>query len=196
MPSPQPISLSCQQVLENDGSFFSVQWADLPTLADTELDCREVARRYYQFIRRVNLSLIRVEENETSVAFELWPFRHHLLRFEKPVSHAGEKGESITLHISGGSLVQPGYLNCGELMFRVEERSGRQRVTLQLSGFYPRLLGNPPPSPIRRHFYRLTMGAFHRLLSIRFLLGLLRDAMGQPAPWKLNRAVVRSGKVI
>ncbi len=196
MPSPNQIRISCQQVLEEDGSFYSVQWADLPKTPGKELDCREVAQRYYRLLRRANLSLVRVAESETGAVFELWPLGHALLRFEKAVPDADEKGDTVALKISGGSLVQSGYQNRGELLFRVEECAGRQRVTLQLSGFFPRLLGNPPPSPMRRRFYSLTMGAFHKFLSIRFIRSLVRDAMGQAAAWKLDRVVVRGGKDI
>ncbi len=196
MPSSSPLRIACQQILEEDGSFFSVQWADLPNPAGKELNCQEVARRYYRLIRRANLSLIRVAESETGVAFELWPFRHALLRFEKAAPEPEEKNGTVVLKICGGSLVQPGCQNRGELLFRVEERAEGQRVTLQLSGFFPRLLGSPTPTPVRKRLYGLTMGTFHKLLSICFLFGLSRNGRRSPVFPKVTRIAVRSGEDI
>jgi hypothetical protein len=182
----------CQQVLIEDSSVFSVQWTTLPTkIADT-LSAENVLNRYLGYIRSCTFSLIRPLKLESGIEFRLLGSNWSLINFYP----ASRDGDSSTLRICGGLLVQPRQCERGEFRFSVDRVPEGVRIALQLSEFCPLILGSHSPSLIRFWLYRLTQAAIHRLVTVRFLKLLYRELAGSAAVVKLIKVSVRSGRSV
>jgi hypothetical protein len=182
--------IACQQVLVEDSSVFSVQWSILPAQIAAGLSPRHLLDSYLSYLRRTTLSIIRPSESATGIELRLLASRWSLISFLPPE----EGGQSVTLRICGGLLVQPHQCDRGELRFTVEPVPEGVKVTLQLSDYCPLILGNSAPSSVRRWLYRLTQAAIHRLVTIRFLMLLYRDLAGSSAPVQVVKVNVRAGR--
>jgi hypothetical protein len=186
---PQPIS--CQQVLEEDSSVFSIQWSVFRHDIARSLTPPDIRTRYLEYIRACTLTLIRPTATPEGVEFRLLASSISLISFLPPDD--SREGVSV-LRIRGGVLVQPRQCHRGELRFGVEESPEGIGVSLLLCDYCPLLLGNPSPSPVRFWLYRLTQALIHRLVTVRFLTLLYRDLVGWKAPVRLVRSRVREGR--
>lgn len=192
MPHIHNQEIACQQVLVEDSSVFSVQWSTFPAQIAAGLTLHKLLDRYLVYIRRVTLCAIRPEETTTGIEFRLLKSRLSLISFLPP-----EPGDdALILRICGGLLVQPHQSHRGELQFSVEPSPKGVKVSVQLSGYCPLLLGNSSPSPMRRWLYRLTQAAIHRLVTIRFLRLLYRDLAGSSVSVRVVNVNVRSGRPV
>jgi hypothetical protein len=92
--------------------------------------------------------------------------------------------------------VHPRHRIRGELRFGVEAQPDATRVSLQLSDFYPLLLGGHSPSFIRIRLYRITQAALHRLVTVRFLSQLYNELTGNSCRYRVTHVAVRAGKPV
>jgi hypothetical protein len=193
MSSHRPfLEIACQQVMAEDASVFSVQWADLPvTIADT-LSAEKLLTRYLGYIKKYTLTLIRPVTLDNSVELRLIGTDRSLISFLPPVY----TDDFAILRICGGFLVQPRRCDRGEFSFGVEHHPGSVRVSLRLSDFCPLILGSNPPSPVRVWLYRVTQAAIHRLVTIRFLALLYHDLGGPSTEVRVINVVIRDGKPV
>lgn len=181
--------ISCQQVLVEDFSVFSVQWSVFPARIAGGLSAEHLLQRYLAYIRRCTAGIIRPLQGPQGIEFRLWGSDMSLISFLPPVTN----DHNVILQICGGVLVQPRQCKRGELQFVVEQVEEGVKVELQLSDFCPLILGSPSPSFIRRWLYRLTQALIHRLVTIRFLVLLHRELVGTRATVRVLRVRVRDG---
>ncbi len=184
--------ISCQQVLLDDNSVFSVQWSVFPSDIAGALSPQELMTRYLDYIRSCTLSVIRPLQLNNGIEFRLLGSRLSLISFLPP---ALEK-DDLVIRICGGFLVQPRQCHRGELRFTVAPDREGVRVSLQLSDFCPLLLGSPTPSRTRFWLYRLTQAAIHKLVTLRFLTLLYRELYGSSARVRVVAARVREGQPV
>jgi len=184
--------ISCQQVLVDDASVFSVQWSIFPVGICDSLAPENLLSRYLNYIRSCTFSIIRPLRTEIGIEFRLLGSRLSLISFLP----ACIEGEEAVLRICGGFLVQPRQCHRGELRFMVDPQPEGVHVSLQLSDFCPLILGSPNPSRVRFWLYRFTQAAIHRLVTVRFLALLYRDLAGSSARVKVVGVHVREGRPV
>jgi len=193
MSSQTPVlEIACQQVMAEDASVFSVQWADLPLTVAGEISADDLLGRYLAYIKKFTLTLIRPVTLENGIEFRLVGTNQSLISFMSPVYGDG----SATLRICGGFLVQPHQCDRGELRFGAEHLPESVRVSLQLSDFCPLILGSGSPSPVRFWLYRVTQASIHRLVTVRFLALLYHELAGPFAGVRIVKVAVRDGKSV
>ncbi len=193
MPLKKPfLEIACQQVMIEDASVFSVQWADLPDAIAGAISAEGLLGRYLGYIKKCTLTLIRPTTLENGIEFRLIGTGRSLISFLPPVYD----DNSATLRICGGFLVQPRRCDRGELRFGAEPLPGCVRVSLQLSDFCPLILGSRSPSPVRFWLYRITQAAIHRLVTVRFLSLLYHELAGPSAGVRIVKVAVRDGKAV
>lgn len=186
------LEIACQQVIAEDDSVFSVQWADLPVAMAGNLFPEELLCRYMEHIKKSTLTLIQPVTLESGIELRLLGTGLSLISFLPPVY----ADCFTTLRICGGFLVQPRQCDRGELRFGVEPLAESIRVSLQLSDFCPLILGSPSPSQVRFWLYRVTQAAIHRLVTIRFLSQLYHELVGPSAGVRIVYVAVRAGKPV
>ncbi|TWJ32491.1 hypothetical protein [Geobacter argillaceus] len=188
--------IACQQILEHDSSVFSIQWMTLPSDHVHGIDPPFLFSRYLKYIRRFTLSLIRPQLSADGVEFRLMGMNVVLLRFRGPVNREGAGERSLTLSIDGGLLVQPKQCDRGELAFMVTDTAAGLRVTLQLSGYCPLLLGDQRPALWRKWLYRLTQAYIHKVVTVRFLARIYRELAGPGVKTKVVKVLLREGEEV
>lgn len=184
--------ISCQQVLVDDASVFSVQWSVFPSGVAGNLSAGNLMQRYLTYIKSCTLNIIRPLQLDSGIEFRLLGSSLSLISFLPPSAEA----EKVVLRICGGVLVQPRQCDRGELRFGVEPDSDGVRVSLQLSEFCPLILGSRSPSRIRFWLYRLTQAAIHRLVTVRFLVLLYREMCGVSTRARVVAVKVREGQPV
>lgn len=172
MTATDHFDIACAQVLQKETSVLSVQWTVLPSSAG--MTPQLLLDRYLDHIRRYTAGLIRPVRTAEGVAFRLAGGRVDLLVFRGPFREGG----NLSLAICGGALVDRNSCDRGELTFGCEEVGGGTRVQLRLADYCPLLLGTSP-GKWRKGLYRLTQAAIHRLVTVRFLVRLQREAAGR-----------------
>jgi hypothetical protein len=186
--------IACQQVLAEDSSVFSIQWSVFPHSLAACLSPEILLKRYLEYIRSCTASVIRPTITAEGLEFRLFSFRTSLISFLPPVRD--DFSRCSILRICGGVLVQPRQCRRGELRFITEDTADGIKVSLQLSDFFPIILGGPAPCFVRRWLYRRTQAFIHRLVTIRFLILLYRELAGVAAPVRLISAHVRDGRPV
>jgi hypothetical protein len=184
--------IACQQVMTENASVYSIQWSDFPAATAVDLSAQKLLTHYLGYIRKCTLTLIRPVIFDSGIEFRLGNSEISLISFLPP--HYAE--ECATLYICGGFLLQPQQGDRGELRFGVARLPENIRVSLQLSGFRPLILGASPPSLLRFWLYRFTQAAIHRLVTIRFLKLLYHELVGSSAGVRIINVVVRTGKPV
>jgi hypothetical protein len=179
-----------QQVLLEDSSVFSTQSTVFPPELASGLTASHLLQRYLSYIRCTTLSIIRPFDSGNGIEFRLLATRWSLICFLPPK----EEGSSLALRICGGFLVQKQQCDRGELRFMAEHETSGTRITLQLSGYCPLILGSSSPSKIRYWLYRLTQALIHRLVTVRFLVRLYREYAGSSACVKVVAEKYREGR--
>jgi hypothetical protein len=193
MSSQRPfLEIACQQVMVEDASVFSVQWADLPATMAGALSAEDLLGRYLDYIKICTLTLIRPMTLESGIEFRLLGTGLSLISFLPPEFD----DRFATLRICGGFLVQPRRCDRGELRCGIEPLPGSVRISLQLSDFCPLILGGRSPSQVRFWFYRATQAAIHRLVTLRFLSLLCHELAGPSAGVRVVKVAVRDGKAV
>jgi hypothetical protein len=190
------IEIACQQVLMHDASVFSIQWTVIPEQFTAKLTPDLVLERYFSYLQRFTLSLVRPVRTENGLEFRLLSTKLHIFSFSAPV-YAGAGGAgSVTLHICGGPFVQSKLCDRGSFSFITEKIPGGVKVTVQLSEYHPRLLGNTTPGRFRKNLYRLTQAFIHKLATTRFLASLYRELSAEKASFTIVTARVHDGEAI
>lgn len=190
------IEISCQQVLTDDGSVFSVQWTVMPERHTAKLTPHFLLERYQAYLRHVTLSLVRPLRTGEGLAFRLLSTKVALLTFAAP-TFSSEKGiNAVTLRICEGHFVQAECCNRGKFSFMTEPADGGVKITVQLSEYYPRLLGSRAPSLSRKWLYRLTQAWIHKVVTVRFLASLYRELEEKGACFRVVKVSVRKGEEI
>lgn len=182
------LEVVCQQVLLPDASVYSVQWLDLPACHWSELSSSRLLEGYLKSVRRTTWQLIRPTLTGQGVEFRLLATSLSLLSFLPPDCVSEEGGHALYLHICGGLLVQAGEGDRGSFSLHCAAREGGLRVTLQLSGFCPLLLGSANPSPLRKLFYRFTQSYLHKVVTVGYLSRLHRDLTGMRTRTQVREA--------
>jgi hypothetical protein len=183
------LKISCQQVLTEDASVFSIQWADVP---NTGLSAEELLRRYLGYIKKCTLTLIRPVTHENGIEFRLVGTRLSLISFSPP-----ELTRFFAIiRISGGILLQRHRHKPGEFRFGIEPLPDGVRVSIRLSDFFPLILGSSSPSLLRIWFYRSTQATIHRLITVRFLALLYNELSGVSARFQIVPVSIRIGKPV
>jgi hypothetical protein len=184
--------IACQQVLVEDSSVFSIQWSVFPAPLAARLTPEMLLNRYLAYIRRCTATIIRPYFSASDIRFRLLGSRWSLISFRAP----DEEQQAVVLRICGGLLVQPGHCERGELRFGIKEEPDGIRVSLELSGYCPLILGTPSPSTFRRLLYRLSQAAIHRLVTVRFLALIYRELAGSAARVRVVDVKVRAGRPV
>lgn len=177
-----------------DSSVFSIQWTDIPEQLSIGLTPGKVLESYLKAVRRMTGGLITAEHIGEGLNFLfLWYFP--LLTFLPPEFSVREEGDSVTLRISGGFLVQRDQCHRGEMLLATRKlHDGFTRVTIRLSDYCPLILGSQRPSMLRRWLYRLTQAYIHKVVTVRFLARLYRELGGNASCVKTLRVDVRDGR--
>lgn len=191
--TPAEQEIACQQVLTEDSSVFSIQWMTVSQQLGAGVSPDLLLERYLSFIRRFTRSLIRPLVVADGVEFCVLGLPVSLISFMAPVRRRDEQGETLSLVIRGGALVQTGG---GDLSFLVEKADGGVRLTLRLAGSRPRMLGGSPPSTIRKLIYRFTQAYIHRVVTVRFLAGVYGELAGVSPCVRIVPVHVRQGEDI
>jgi hypothetical protein len=190
------IEIACQQVLMHDASVFSIQWTVLPAQYAATLTPEFVLERYFSYLRRFTLSMVRPAWTENGLEFRLLSTKLHLLAFSAPV-HSSEGGvDSLTLHICGGPFVQSKLCDRGSFSFITGIISGGVQVTVRLSEYHPRLLGSTAPGRFRKNLYRMTQAFIHKVVTTWFLAALYRDLAGEKVSFTIVAAHIHAGEDI
>jgi hypothetical protein len=184
--------IACQQVLVEDSSVFSIQWSVFPATLAAQLSPEMLLDRYLAYIRTCTATIIRPHCSTSGIQLRLLGSRWSLISFQSPV----EEQHAVVLRICGGMLVQPDHSERGELRFGIKDVPDGIRVSLELSGYCPLILGSPSPSPFRRLLYRLSQAAVHRLVTIRFLTLIYRELAGPAARVRVVCVKVRDGRPV
>jgi hypothetical protein len=190
--NPTHQEIAFQQVMVEDSSVFSIQWSIFPGVPAAALSPEKLLNRYLEYVRVFTGSIIRPQKINGGIEFRLLGTVWSLISFLPPVKETAV----LSLHLCGGILVQPCRCSRGEFRFGVEQGADGTRITLQLSDFYPLILGGPSPSRIRFWLYRLTQAAIHRMVTIRFLALLYRDLTGSSVDVRVVNVSVRHGKPV
>lgn len=187
------LEVSCQQILMQDSSVYSVQWLDLPAQYADTVTAELLLRRYLDFVREWTRGLIRPLCDDRRVEFRVLWTSIALLSFTAPQHHVVEGDRSVSLSICGGLLVQSG--ECGRGMFSLHQVSSPStvRVMVQLSDYCPLILGSAAPSRLRRLLYRLTQAYIHKVVTVKFLSRLYRDLTGATCRPVVKKVKVREG---
>jgi hypothetical protein len=188
--------VACQQVLLADGSVFSIQWIDLPERAGRRVTPTFLLQRYLGFLSRFTWTLVRPVSNQSGIAFRIAGTTLPLLRFLPPKYRDLPNGHAVDLDIEDGLLVQPGARRQGRFSLISERTNEGVRITVELSGYFPLLLGGSSPPGWRRCLYRLTQSLVHKEVTARYLLRLHRELTGERFKLKLRKVAVREGSEI
>ncbi len=175
-----------------DSSVFSIQWSVFPAPLAARLTPKMLLNRYLAYIRRCTATIIRPHCSASGIQFSLFGSRWSLISFRAPTVEQ----QAVVLRICGGMLVQPDHCERGELRFGIKEESAGIRVSLELSGYFPLILGSPSPSTFRRLLYRLSQAAIHRLVTVRFLALFYRELAGSTARVRVVGVKVRDGRPV
>lgn len=194
LPETDPERVAYQQVLAEDRSVFSIQWATIPNGQNSGLTSEELLARYLSYIEKVTLKLIKTRVDAEGVTMRLSPAGPDLISLLPPETVRSENGTRTTLRICGGFLVQPGECNVGKLDFLTEAVPSGTRVTLRLADYCPLLLGSRKPSLFRRWLYRLTQALIHKVVAVRFLAMIYRTSTGRGLKKGIVKAAVREGE--
>jgi hypothetical protein len=190
------IEIACQQVLTDDGSVFSIQWTVIPQRHAVTLTPNFLLDRYQAYLRRVTLSLVRPLQAGEGLAFRLLTTKVTLLTFAAP-AYSSDKGiHAVTLQICEGHFVQASCCNRGQFSFITESVNGGVKITVQLSEYYPRLLGSRTPSLPRKWLYQLTQAWVHKIVTVRFLARLYRELEGKGTSFRVVKVCVQEGEEI
>lgn len=189
---PRDQEIACQQVLVEDSSVFSIQWSVFPAARAAQLTPDMLLDRYLAHIRRCTATIVRPHRSASGIQFRLFGSPWSLLSFRPPA----KEHHAVVLRICGGMLVQPGQRERGELHLGIEEQPDGIRVSLELSGYCPLILGPHPPSAFRRLLYRLSQAAIHRLVTVRFLALLYGELAGPGARVRVVGVKVRDGRPV
>ena len=184
--------IACQQVLVEDSSVFSIQWSVFPAALAAQFTPDMLLNRYLAYIRTCTATIVRPHRSATGIQFRLLGSRWSLISFLPPA----REQQVVVLRICGGILVQPGQRGRGELCFGTTEEPEGIRVSLELSGYRPSILGPPSPPAFRRLLYRLSQAAIHRLVTVRFLALLYRELAGPGARVRVVGVKVRDGRPV
>ena len=190
------IEIACQQVLAEDGSVFSIQWTVMPERHAAMLTPNFLLERYQAYLRHVTLTLVRPLQTGEGLAFRLLTTNVALLTFAPPAFSTESGIHAVTLRICEGHFVQAACCNRGKFSFMAESVNGGVKISVQLSEYYPRLLGSRSPSLSRKWFYRLTQAWIHKIVTVRFLKDLYRELEEEGACFRVVKVCVRKGEEI
>lgn len=155
------------QEIDVAGQTRSIQSLDLPAWRPTPEAAAEAGRRYWRFLRRIGLGLLRVE-NRSDGGVNVGLPGLLLLGFAPPQIIEHEGGYAAQYGIEGGAVVQrtgrgQGYLQVG---------LGANQVSLAVEEYYAALVGSKR-NPLRVALYLGTQSLLHLFIA-RTFLGLLK----------------------
>ena len=180
----------------SDGSVFSIQWMVMPQRHAATLTPHFLLERYQAYLRHVTLSLVRPRQTGEGIAFRFLSTKLALLTFAPPAVSSEQGIHALTLRICEGHFVQAACCNRGKFAFMAESVNEGVKITVQLSEYFPRLLGSRAPSWPRKWLYRLTQAWVHKFVTVRFLARLYRDLEGEAPRIRVVKASVRQGEEI
>jgi hypothetical protein len=175
-----------------DSSVFSIQWSVFPAPLAARLTPEMLLNRYLVYIRRCTANIILPHCSASGIQFRLFGSRWSLISFQAPTVEQ----QAVVLRICGGMLVQPGHCDRGEMRFGIKEEPAGIRVSLELSGYCPLILGSSSPSTFRCLLYHLSQAAIHRLVTVRFLALFYRELTGSAARVRVVDVKVRDGRPV
>lgn len=164
------------QSIDGVGVVRSVQCLDVtPTQNPTPTRAAEAGERYWAFLRRIGLGLLRVQRRPDG-GVDIGLPGLLLLAFDAPAIVEHDGGFAARYGIKAGAVVQrqgqeQGYLQVGV---------GAQRLSLVVEGYYAALVG-PRRTPVRVALYLATQSTLHLLIA-RSFLALLRRWLRSPLP--------------
>ncbi len=188
--------ITCQQVLTGNGSVFSSQRTVFPARCTEALTPQFVLDEYLIYLRRFTLSLARPAWTANGLEFRFFLTKLRILAFAPPHYVETSRSKSVNLCICGGHFVQCDQCNRGRFSFLSEIENEGVRVSVELSDYFPRLLGSGTPPFFRKWLYRLTQAALHKLMTTRFLAHLYRKATGESPRFRIVKIYERSGEEI
>ena len=182
--------------MQRDGSVYSIQWLIIPERYAETVTALFLLERYLRLVRTFTLSLVRPVLNAEGIQFRLVGTSLAFLRFAPPEYVCGPQSEAVLLRTIGGLMVRAGEPGKGRFSFLAAQEEGGLRITVQLIYSRPLLLGSGSPSPLRRLFFSITQGQFHKAITIRFLASLYRELTGEKARLRVKKVQVREGREI
>lgn len=185
--------IACQQVLQPDGSVYSVQSLLIPERAAEGVTAELLLDRYLRLIKASSLFLVRPTQGRDGLQFRLAGTSLAFLRFAPAERLTDAQGETVRLRTVGGFMVGAGEPVRGDFSFRAGQEAGGVRVTVQLTYCRPLLLGSGPPSPLRRFLFSATQGRVHKAITVRFLAELYRNLTGDRRRLPVRKVQVREG---
>ncbi len=188
--------IACQQVLTENSSVYSVQWTVLPASHAATLAPQFILDRYLAYLRSFTLSLARTVRTENGLEFRFLFTRMRILTFAAPTFSVEGGRRSVSLRICGGHFVQGAQCNRGKFSFISETTDEGVRVIVELTDYFPRLLGTHTPSRFRKRLYGFTQAALHKLMTTRFLATLYRELTGETPRFRIITVTERSGEAI
>lgn len=186
--------IACQQVLLEDSSVFSIQWMVIPLKHGENITPLFMLDQYLHHIKTFTLSLIRPFRKSNGIEFRLLGTEINLISFTGPTTSSDNVSHRVTLHISGGILVQQDNCKQGELAFIAKPTPSGLKVILQLSDYCPILLGSQSPSRWRRLFYRITQAYIHKIVTVKFLSRLYRELENVSPRIRVIKVKIKQGR--
>jgi hypothetical protein len=127
-----PLRLRGGTWVRADGSIDSVQWVDVPGLADVDMDALEP--RYYAWVPRLSAGGVRPHSDGDRLLLTFQPFHTPLVICMGPLQRTER---SLVRSIDGGLLAHPG----GTMGFEYEPHPEGVRLVVAMRAFRPRLPG-------------------------------------------------------
>src|ERR1035437_3730511 len=121
--------ISCQQILLQDASVYSVQWLVIPERYAHHVSARLLFDRYLKLVRDRTFSLIRPVVSPDGVQFRLIASSLSFLSFSAPEYLSGPEAAAVHLSINGGLMVQARASNRGMFSLLTERAEGGLRIT-------------------------------------------------------------------
>ena len=87
--------IACQQVLEEDNSVFSVQWAVVADKHAGGITPEMLMTLYLEYIRQATLSFVRPSVTDKAVEFRLLGTDVSLLEFRPPIQSCVKHGTGV-----------------------------------------------------------------------------------------------------
>lgn len=167
------------QEIDAVGRVRSVQTLDLLTNGPrsspgpSSTDAADAGERYWRFLRRVGLGLLRVKPRSDG-GVEVGLPGLLLLAFGAPKIAPHDGGFAVRYAIESGIMVQrqgrgQGYLQIG---------LGARRVSMAVEGYYSAMVG-PRRNPLRVAPYLATQSTLHLVVARAFLHELKRVVMSE-----------------
>lgn len=139
---------------------------------------------YFKRLPVLARRVIRVEEREGAIRFNLWLMGWTLLQFDGLEIVEEEGGGTACYRIAGGFMLQPHRAAPGHLCMSLHQGAEGLRICMEIQGYYSRMMGQGTIRGLRRWLYTYTQAAAHHWIARDFVrqvaLALRTGTFGTP----------------